>query len=66
MDLAANSLSIGTTGTKTLFLGEGDLPEIARLNRSVSATSEEERQLTEAMDRSSQPAGKLISFSLIL
>ena len=44
---------IGTTGTETPFLGEGDLPPHARLNRTLSGTDvEEDRQLAEALQKS--------------
>ena len=46
-------LHIGTTGTETKFLAEADLPEAARLNRSISA-SEHERDMAEAMLQSTQ------------
>ena len=53
-------LIIGTTGTKTPFLSEGDVPEHARLNQTESVTdqAEEDRQLAEALAKSSQDTGK--------
>ncbi|KAJ3656080.1 hypothetical protein Zmor_015182 [Zophobas morio] len=65
IDLRANVLRIGTTGTETKFLAETDLPECARLStnseddvitRSIKET--EDRQLQEALRNSqlSNPA----------
>ncbi|XP_058064083.1 protein DDI1 homolog 2 [Anopheles bellator] len=45
IDLKGNVLHIGTTGTKTPFLAEGDLPECARLTGSPE---EEKRALNES------------------
>ena len=44
---------IGTTGTETPFLAEAELPEAARLNRSISST-EHDRDMAEAMLKSAQ------------
>merc|ERR1719300_1233797 len=61
LDLKKNVLIIGTTGTETPFLSEGDLPACARLSGrseedAVKASSkeaaEEDRQLAEAIARS--------------
>merc|ERR1719471_2599749 len=62
LDLKKNVLIIGTTGTETPFLSEGDLPACARLSgrseedavkaSSKEAAAEEDRQLAEASARS--------------
>ena len=62
LDLKKNVLIIGTTGTETPFLSEGDLPPCARLSShseddavkasSKEAAAEEDRQLAEAIARS--------------
>jgi DNA damage-inducible protein 1 len=55
IDLRANVLRIGTTGTETKFLAETDLPECARL----STNSEEDvitRSIKESEDRQLQEA----------
>merc|ERR1719277_2095290 len=62
IDLKRNVLVIGTTGTETPFLSEGDLPACARLSghseddsvkaSSKEAAAEEDRQLAEAIARS--------------
>ena len=54
-----NKLVIGTTGTETRFLAEGDLPDHARLNRPVSQTDlmDDDKQLAEALHRSQEDAG---------
>ena len=62
LDLKKNVLIIGTTGTETPFLSEGDLPACARLSgrseedavkaSSKEAAAEEDRQLAEAIARS--------------
>merc|ERR1719209_2041180 len=62
LDLKKNVLIIGTTGTETPFLSEGDLPACARLSSrseedavkasSKEAVAEEDRQLAEAIARS--------------
>jgi len=62
LDLKKNVLIIGTTGTETPFLSEGDLPPCARLSghseedalkaSSKSAAAEEDRQMAEAIARS--------------
>ena len=57
IDLKRNMLVIGTTGTETRFLAEGDLPEHARLNKSPSSPEEamdEDRQLAEALAKSQE------------
>uniref|UniRef100_A0A2M4AP55 Putative dna damage inducible protein n=1 Tax=Anopheles triannulatus TaxID=58253 RepID=A0A2M4AP55_9DIPT len=63
IDLKTNVLHIGTTGTKTPFLAEGELPECARLTGSPeeekraldeSARLAEELALKEALSRSTQ------------
>ncbi|XP_070560655.1 protein DDI1 homolog 2-like [Ptychodera flava] len=56
IDLKRNMLTIGTTGTETTFLSEGDLPPCARLNRAPSVTEDEDKQLAEAMQRSAEEA----------
>ena len=46
---------IGTTGTETRFLSEGDLPEHARLNRQLSGMEmDEDHQLAEALAKSAE------------
>ncbi|XP_044268057.1 protein DDI1 homolog 2 [Tribolium madens] len=64
IDLRANVLRIGTTGTETKFLAESDLPECARLSTiseedviSRSIKESEDRQLQEAL-RNSQLSKK--------
>merc|ERR1719433_1109850 len=62
LDLKKNVLIIGTTGTETPFLSEGDLPACARLSghtedeavkaSAKEAAAEEDRQLAEAIARS--------------
>merc|ERR1719420_2394941 len=62
LDLKKNVLVIGTTGTETPFLSEGDLPACARLSSHTEddavkasakeAAAEEDRQLAEAIARS--------------
>ncbi|EFA03614.1 protein DDI1 homolog 2 isoform X2 [Tribolium castaneum] len=59
IDLRANVLRIGTTGTETKFLAESDLPECARLSTiseedaiSRSIKESEDRQLQEALRNS--------------
>ncbi|XP_078043984.1 DNA damage inducible 1 homolog rngo isoform X1 [Augochlora pura] len=54
IDLKKNVLTIGTTGTETSFLAEGDLPECARL----SNTKEEMRNEKELQRDSSRDAKK--------
>ena len=54
IDLKNNKLLIGTTGSETPFLSEGDLPEHARLNRTAN---DEDRQLAEALSKSAQETG---------
>lgn len=51
IDLKNNELIIGTSDTKTPFLGEADLPVHARLNRSLTE-DEEQRQISEALLKS--------------
>ncbi|XP_067946090.1 protein DDI1 homolog 2-like [Watersipora subatra] len=53
IDLKKNLLLIGTTGTETSFLSEADLPAIARLNRSISA-SEADIEMTERLLNTTQ------------
>ena len=57
IDLGKNQLQIGTTGTVTPFLGEGDLPEHARLN-TVPSSTDGDKELAEALSRSAKEAGK--------
>lgn len=61
-----NRLLIGTTGTVTPFLGEGDLPDHARLNKTPN---DEDTDLAEALSKSAQDAGMFSlpwhTFSLI-
>ncbi len=56
IDLKRNKLVIGTTGTETPFLSEGDLPDHARLNRQLSGPEgmDEDRQLAEALAKSAE------------
>lgn len=63
LDLRANKLVIGTTGTETKFLNEGDLPEHARLNRPAGDVTHEEmedddRQLAQALAKSASEASQ--------
>ena len=62
IDLKKNVLVIGTTGSQTTFLPEGELPECARL--AYGAGREEmrpeeiaDRELAEALQKSIQDAG---------
>ena len=59
VDLRNNKLIIGTTGTETGFLGEGELPDHARLNKNpeqMEASQDEDRQLAEALATSAAEA----------
>ncbi|XP_077864538.1 protein DDI1 homolog 2-like, partial [Saccoglossus kowalevskii] len=56
IDLKRNVLSIGTTGKETPFLSESELPECARLNRSLSVSEEDDKALAEAMQQSAEEA----------
>ncbi|XP_023248174.1 protein DDI1 homolog 2 isoform X2 [Copidosoma floridanum] len=51
IDLKKNVLTIGTTGTETSFLAEGDLPECARLSFNVDDCTEE-KQLKKVLENS--------------
>ena len=66
IDLLHNELVIGTTGTKTRFLDEGELPEHAKIH-SVSGTPSEieaeDQQLAKALERSAQEAAGIILHS---
>ncbi|EZA59573.1 hypothetical protein DMN91_010661 [Ooceraea biroi] len=57
IDLKKNVLKIGTTGTETSFLAEGDLPERARLSGN-SDESLDDRDLQRALEDSSRDAKK--------
>ncbi|XP_012271012.1 protein DDI1 homolog 2 [Orussus abietinus] len=57
IDLKKNVLKIGTTGTETPFLAEGDLPECARLS-GKSEESLDDRNLQRALEDSSRDAKK--------
>ncbi|CAL1679003.1 unnamed protein product [Lasius platythorax] len=57
IDLKKNVLKIGTTGTETSFLTEGDLPECARLSGN-SDESLDDRDLQRALEDSSRDAKK--------
>jgi len=54
IDLKTNKLLIGTTGSVTSFLPEGELPEHARLNRTPP---DEDKELAQALSNSAQDAG---------
>ncbi|KAK3743412.1 hypothetical protein QZH41_011547, partial [Actinostola sp. cb2023] len=57
IDLKDNVLVIGTTGTRTLFLPESELPSNARLSTNDPETSSpeiEDRNLAEALARSAE------------
>ena len=61
IDLKKNVLHIGTTGTETPFLPEGELPECARLSGEQSDKADdvqemEDRELAEAISKSSAEA----------
>lgn len=60
IDMKHNELVIGTTETHTPFLSEAELPENARLNRSLSESMivDEDRQLAEALAKSEQETGQ--------
>lgn len=55
IDLKANVLRIGTTGTETAFLSESDLPECARLS-TVSEEDVIQKSRKEAEDKDLQTA----------
>ncbi|XP_070157178.1 protein DDI1 homolog 2 [Polyergus mexicanus] len=57
IDLKKSVLKIGTTGTETSFLAEGDLPECARLSGN-SDESLDDRDLQRALEDSSRDAKK--------
>lgn len=57
IDLKQNVLKIGTTGTETPFLAEGDLPECARLSGNSDDPSDD-RDLQRALEDSSREAKK--------
>lgn len=57
IDLKSNLLKIGTTGTETSFLAEGDLPECARLSGN-SDESLDDRDLHRALEDSTREAKK--------
>lgn len=65
IDLKKSVLLIGTTGTETRFLPEGELPDCARLAYGPEAredTRPEEiadQELAEALQRSVQDSGEL-------
>merc|ERR1719414_669429 len=75
IDLKDNVLIIGSTGTKTRFLPEADLPECARLNTrgkdggpedmdealKASASEHEDNLLKEAMKKSAEESKRLKS-----
>lgn len=55
IDLKKNLLKIGTTGTETSFLAEGDLPECARLSGNNDEDFDD-RELQRALEDSSRDA----------
>ncbi|XP_029835044.3 protein DDI1 homolog 2 isoform X2 [Ixodes scapularis] len=59
IDLKRNLLVIGTTGTETPFLGEGELPDCARLQQLLASQScstlQEQEELARALSSSLQP-----------
>lgn len=59
IDLKRNVLVIGTTGTETPFLGEGELPDCARLQQLLASQScstvQEQEELARALTSSVQP-----------
>ncbi|CAD6237400.1 GSCOCG00002291001-RA-CDS [Cotesia congregata] len=57
IDLKKNILKIGTTGTETQFLAEGDLPECARLSGNNDAMDDQEYQ--KVLEDSAREAKKL-------
>ncbi|XP_020297468.1 protein DDI1 homolog 2 [Pseudomyrmex gracilis] len=57
IDLKKNVLKIGTTGTETSFLAEGDLPECARLSGNIDE-SFDDRDLQRALEDSSRDVKK--------
>ncbi|XP_031829871.1 DNA damage inducible 1 homolog rngo [Nomia melanderi] len=57
IDLKKNVLKIGTTGTETTFLAEGDLPECARLSGNNDEVFDD-RELQRALEDSSRDAKK--------
>lgn len=65
IDLRANVLRIGTTGTETSFLAESDLPDCARLSSlsdddlmSQSRKQAEDHDIQEAIKRSRESSSK--------
>lgn len=72
IDLKNNVLLIGTTGTQTRFLTEGELPDCARLTGSPeeeqkaleeSRKAQEELEMREALEQSKGEAGASTSSS---
>ena len=62
IDLKKNVLVIGTTGSKTTFLPEGELPECARLaygagREEVRPEEIADQELAEALQKSVEDAG---------
>lgn len=55
IDLKKNVLTIGTTGTETSFLAEGDLPERARLSGNNKEMFDD-REIQRALENSSRDA----------
>lgn len=66
IDLRLNRLEIGTNQTVTSFLGEGDLPDHARLNAPVQSSQDEDQQLAEALSKSAQEAGNYNNLLLLM
>ncbi|KAK0176552.1 hypothetical protein PV328_000673 [Microctonus aethiopoides] len=58
IDLKKNILKIGTTGTETSFLAEGDLPECARLSGN-NESAMDDRDYQKALEDSVSEAKKL-------
>lgn len=62
IDLKKNVLVIGTTGSQTTFLPEGELPECARLaygagREDLRPEEIADRELAEAIQKSAEDAG---------
>lgn len=67
IDLKRNYLEIGTTGTKTPFLAESELPEFVK-NQGISNAvdpSDEDAALAEAINRSVKETGNFSIFFLL-
>ena len=65
IDLQKNELLIGTTGTRTPFLPENQLPAHARINNQPQE-ADEDQQLAAALQKSAEEAAGTFISSLSL